>query len=159
MLGASKATVTATAIDGVQQLRITMKSGHTLDLLAGNGENDALAKLGMAPQRIASPAPVSSNAPKVRPGGNYGLDLGEGLSVLTADNAKAALAKIKDAISMSQTAYRSLYWDDAKTNMVNGSKTNSATGTESTTIVNAQLANYQAALDRLTSSSTSTYGF
>lgn len=160
MLGASKGTVTATAVDGVQQLRITMKSGHTLDLLAGSGDSDALAKLGMAPQRIASPAPVSSNAPKVRPGGNYGLDLGEGLSLLTADNAKAALAKIKDAISMSQTAYRSLYWDDAKTQMVNGTKTNSATGTESTAIVNAQLANYQAALDRLTSTtSTSMYGF
>ncbi|WP_257215094.1 hypothetical protein [Sphingomonas sp. R-74633] len=159
MLGASKATVTATAVDGVQQLRITMKSGHKLDLLAGTGENDALAKLGMAPQRISSPAPVSSNAPKVRPGGNYGLDLGEGLSLLTADGAKASLSKIKDAISMSQTAYRSLYWDDGKTNLINGSKTNSATGTESTTIVNAQLANYQAALDRLNSSTPSSYGF
>jgi trimeric autotransporter adhesin len=159
MLGASKGTVTATAVDGVQQLRITMKSGHTLDLIAGTGENDALAKLGMAPQRIASPAPVSSNAPKVRPGGNYGLDLGEGLSLLTADNAKASLAKIKDAISMAQTAYRSLYWDDGKTNLINGTKTNSATGTESTAIVNAQLANYQAALDRLTSSTPSSYGF
>ena len=159
MLGASKGSVTATAVDGVQQLRITMKSGHTLDLIAGTGENDALAKLGMAPQRIASPAPVSSNAPKVRPGGNYGLDLGEGLSLLTADNAKAALSKLKDAISMTQTAYRSLYWDDAKANLVNGTKTNSATGTESTAIVNAQLANYQAALDRLTSSTPSSYGF
>lgn len=159
MIGASKGTVTATAVDGVQQLRITMKSGHTLDLLAGTGDTDALAKLGMAPQRIASPAPVSSNAPKVRPGGNYGLDLGEGLSLSTLDNAKAALGKIKDAISMSQTAYRSLYWDDTKTKMVDGAKQNSATGTESTAIVNAQLANYQAALDRLTSSAPSTYGF
>lgn len=158
-LGASKATVTATAVDGVQQLRITMKSGHTLDLLAGSNDTDALAKLGMAPQRISSPAPVSSNAPKVRPGGNYGLDLGEGLSLLNIDGAKASLAKIKDAISMSQTAYRSLYWDDAKSNLVNGTKTNSATGTESTAIVNAQLANYQAALDRLTSSTPSSYGF
>ncbi|MCP4616107.1 MAG: hypothetical protein GY844_06690, partial [Bradyrhizobium sp.] len=109
MLGASKATVTATAVDGVQQLRITMKSGHQLQLLAGTGDSDALAKLGMEPQRISSPAPVSSNAPKVRPGGSFGLDLGEGLSLSTADMAKTALGKIKDAISMSQTAYRSLY--------------------------------------------------
>ncbi|MEP9359788.1 hypothetical protein [Sphingomonas sp. KR3-1] len=159
MLGASKATVTATAVDGVQQLRITMKSGHELDLMAGTGANDALAKLGMGPQRIASPAPVSSSAPKVRPGGNFGLDLGDGLSLLTADSAKATLAKIKDGISMTQTAYRSLYWDDTKAKMVDGTKTNAATGTQSTSIEQAQLANYQAALSRLNSSTPTTYGF
>jgi hypothetical protein len=159
MLGASKATVTATAVDGVQQLRITMKSGHELDLMAGTGANDALSKLGMAAQRISSPAPVSSSAPKVRPGGNFGLDLGDGLSLLTADSAKATLAKIKDAISMTQTAYRSLYWDDTKAKMVDGTKTNSATGTQSTAIEQAQLANYQAALSRLNSSTSSSYGF
>ncbi|MDH4743514.1 hypothetical protein OMP43_05740 [Sphingomonas sp. CBMAI 2297] len=159
MLGASKATVTATAVDGVQQLRITMKSGHQLQLLAGTGDSDALAKLGMEPQRIATQAPVSSNAPKVRPGGSFGLDLGEGLSLSAADMAKTALGKIKDAISMSQTAYRSLYWDDTKAKMIDGSKKNAATGKESTAIVNAQLANYQAALARLNSSTPSTYGF
>lgn len=73
--------------------------------------------------------------------------------------AKTALGKIKDAISMSQTAYRSLYWDDTKAKMIDGSKKNAATGKESTAIVNAQLANYQAALARLNSSTPSTYGF
>lgn len=159
MIGASKGTVTATAVDGVQQLRITMKSGHELQLLPGTGENDALAKLGIEPQRIATQAAVSSNAPKVRPGGNYGLDLGEGLSLSNLDMAKVALGKINDAISMTQTAYRSLYWDDAKATLVDGTKRNTATGTQSTAIVNAQLANYQAALDRLTSSTPSSYGF
>lgn len=158
-IGASKGTVTATVVDGVQQLRITMKSGHELQLLPGSGDTDALAKLGIEPQRISSPAPVSSSAPKVRPGGNFGLDLGEGLSLANVDMAKVALGKIKDAISMTQTAYRSLYWDDGKATIVNGTKRNSATGTESTAIVNAQLANYQAALDRLNSSTPSSYGF
>lgn len=159
MLGASKATVTATAVDGVQQLRITMKPGHQLQLLAGTGDSDALAKLGMEPQRISTQAAVSSSAPKVRPGGSFGLDLGEGLNLSNLDMAKVALGKIKDAISMTQTAYRSLYWDDSKSNIINGTKRNSATGTESTAIVNAQLANYQAALDRLNSSTPSSYGF
>jgi hypothetical protein len=53
---------------------------------------------------------------------------------------------------MTQTAYRSLYWDDTKAKMVDGVK-NTATGTQSTAIANAQLANYQAALNRLNSSS------
>jgi WD40 repeat protein len=159
MLGASKASVTATAVDGVQQLRITMKSGHELELIAGANGNDALAKLGMAPQRISSPTPVSKSAPKVRPGGNYGLDIGEGMSLLDIDSAKASLGKIKDAISMTQTAYRSLYWDDAKANLVDGSKRNAATGRQSTAIEQAQLANYQAALSRLNSSTSTLIGF
>lgn len=156
MLGASKGTVTATAIDGEQQLRITMKAGHELELIPGNGDMDALAKLGIEPQRIATQATVSSSAPKVRPGGNYGLDLTEALTVATLDNAKVALGKINDAISMSQTAYRSLYWDDGKATMVDGTSKNKAYGTQSTARESSQLANYQAALTRLSSSSTTT---
>ncbi len=158
MIGASKGTVTATAVDGNQSLRITMKSGHALELLAGGDGVDALAKLGLSPQRISSPAPVSSSAPKVRPGGSYGLDLSDALDLSTADNAKVALGKIKDALSMTQTAYRSLYWDDAKAKLVDGTSRNAATGTQSTAREQAQLANYQAALKRL-NSSTSLIGF
>ena len=159
MLGSSKASVTATAVDGVQQLRITMKSGHELELIAGSGDNDALAKLGIDAQRISSPSRLPSSAPKVRPGGNFGLDIGEGLSLLNIDAAKASLGKIKDAISMTQTAYRSLYWDSAKATMIDGSKRNAATGTQSTVIEKAQLANYQAALSRLSSPASSLVGF
>jgi trimeric autotransporter adhesin len=155
MLGASKGTVTATAVDGVQQLRITMKAGHELELIPGGTDSDALAKLGIEPQRIATQAPVSSSAPKVRPGGNFGLDLSDALSLSSLDSAKVALGKIEDAISMSQTAYRSLYWDDGKATMVDGVK-KPTTGSSSTSIEQAQLANYTAALNRLNSGSAST---
>lgn len=144
----SRATVATPSVDGKQSLSITMKAGHDLEIIAGPASSDALVSLGIEPQHISAPTPVSSAAPKVRPGGSYGLDLSEALNIATLDDAKAAFGKIKDAISMSQTAYRSLYWDDAKARMVDGVK-NTATGTRSTAIEQAQLANYQAALDRL----------
>lgn len=158
MLGASKGTITATAIDGVQQLRITMKPGHELELIPGGTDTDALAKLGIEPQRIATQATLSSSAPKVRPGGNFGMDLSDALSLSTLDNAKVAMKKVEEAISMTQTAYRSLYWDEGKARMVDGVK-NTATGTQSTARESAQLANYQAALNRLNSGASSTLGF
>ena len=158
MLGASKGTVTATVVDGVQQLRVTMKPGHELELIPGGTDTDALAKLGIEPQRIATQATLSSSAPKVRPGGNFGMDLSDALSLSTLDNAKIAMKKVEEAISMTQTAYRSLYWDDGKAQMVDGVK-NTATGTQSTARESAQLANYQAALNRLNSGALSTLGF
>lgn len=158
MLGASKGTVTATAVNGTQKLSITMKPGHELELIPGGTDLDALAKLGIEPQRIATQAKLSSNAPKVRPGGNFGLDLSEALSLSTLDNAKIAMKKVEEAISMTQTAYRSLYWDDAKATTVDGVK-NVATGTQSTARESAQLANYQAALNRLSAGTPTSFGF
>ncbi|WP_324871598.1 autotransporter outer membrane beta-barrel domain-containing protein [Sphingomonas psychrotolerans] len=158
MIGASKGTVTATMLDGVQQLRVTMKPGHDLELIPGGTDTDALAKLGIEPQRIATQAMLPSGAPKVRPGGNFGMDLSEALSLSTLDNAKIAMKKIEEGISMTQTAYRSLYWDDGKARLADGVK-KPITGTQSTARESAQLANYQAALNRLNSGASSTLGF
>ncbi|WP_366926578.1 hypothetical protein [Sphingomonas sp. LM7] len=158
MIGASKGTVTATVVDGVQQLRVTMKPGHEMELIPGGADTDALAKLGIEPQRIATQATLSSSASKVRPGGNYGMDLTEALSLATLDNAKVAMKKVEEAISMTQTAYRSLYWDEGKAKIVDGVK-NTVTGTQSTARESAQLANYQAALTRLNSGASATLGF
>lgn len=156
MLGSSKATVTTVTIKGMQQLKITMKEGHELELIAGSGGADALGKLGIEPQRIAARAKLSSNAPRVRPGGNYGLGLTDALSLSSIDNAKVALGKITSAISMSQTAYRSLFWDSGKALLVDGVKNTGSVGGASTARESAQLANYQAALSRL---STTPSGF
>ncbi|MBB5710759.1 hypothetical protein [Sphingomonas xinjiangensis] len=157
-LGASKGTVTAVTVNGTQQLRITMKAGHELELISGRANQDALAKLGIEPQRIAKQATVGSDDVKVRPGGNFGLGLNSALSLSTLDNAKVALSKIGSALSMSQTAYRSLYWDDTKAALVDGVK-NTGSGGASTARESAQLANYQAALNRLSSPATTSYGF
>lgn len=157
--GSTKATVTTPKIGEGRSLRIDMKPGNAIELLAGPDGTDALEKLGLDPQRIQADATVASGAPKVRPGGTFGLNLNEALNLTTLDSAKIALKKVEEALSMTQTAYRSLYWDDGKAKLVDGVK-NTATGKGSTARESAQLANYTAALNRLNnSSSTSILGF
>lgn len=154
----SKATITTPKTGSTQSLRIDTKAGHSIQFVAGPGDTDALAKLGIAPQRIESPETVSKSAPKVRPGGSFGLMLTEALNISTEADAKVAMKKVEEAISMSQTAYRSLYWDDGKARLVDGVK-NTATGTQSTARETAQLKNYQAALSRLSAGASSSLGF
>ena len=144
----SKATVTTPAGDGGSRLRIEMKTGFEAELIAGADGRDALAKLGLAPMRIAAANAVPANAPRVRPGGSFGLGLTDALGIGNPADAKVALARIKQAISVAQTGYRSLYWDDAKAALVNGA----GSGGASTGRERAQMANYQAALDRLSAS-------
>lgn len=151
----SKALISTPKTSEGRSLGINVKAGHSIQLMSGPAGADALAKLGLDPQRVATPDTVSSSAPKVQPGGTYGLGLSDALSIKTADAAKMAFKKIESALSMTQTAYRSLYWDDGKAAMVdayNASKTGKSGGTVSA-YQQAQLKNYQAALQRLTAGS------
>lgn len=145
-LGNNAVTVTTSRnSDGYNQLAFNVAQGHTLSLTAGPKDRDALAKLGIDPVRLHSDPLRKSTDPKVTPGGSFGLSLdATTLNLSSSANAKAALDKINSAISKTQTAYRSLYWDDGKAARVNG-----AIGAGSA-YQQAQLANYQAALDRLT---------
>jgi len=152
----SKATVSTPASGGGNVLRIEPKAGNTIEFIAGPDGKDALAKLGLPETRITAPAATTSSTPTVTPGGRYGLDLTAALSIGTAADAAVALSRVKQAIAITQTGYRSLYWDATKAARVNGA---GSTGTGSTGIEQAQLANYQAALDRLSSGSSSTFGF
>lgn len=153
-LTGTKGSSSTPRISGMKSLRIDAAPGHSIEIIPGTGDRDALAKLGIEPQRIETPLPVATNAPVVRPGGQYGLDLSTALNLTTAADAKAAFGKIKQAVSMTQTAYRSLYWDDGKANIVdNTKKAKSGTGTA---YQQAQLAGYQSALARLTPAATDT---
>lgn len=143
------ATITTPFTAGASSLKIEVKAGHTLELVAGAQGRDALAKLGLDPVRLVPPKPMATKAdPKVRPGGRYNLGLDDGLTLLDSKSAVTALAKIKNAVSMTQSAYRSLYWDTAKAALVDGAV---PTGGGSA-YQKAQLANYRAALSRLTGS-------
>jgi WD40 repeat protein len=156
-LTGSNATV-STPLDGKgnRSLRIEAKPGQEIELAAGAAGKDALAKLGIEPMRIATPAILSNDAPKVRPGGSYGLNLSNALELTDATKAASALDSIKTALSMTQTAYRSLYWDSSKEALANGSAKGG--GGSASAYELAQAGRYQAALDRLTST-TSMTGF
>ncbi|MBO9623736.1 MAG: hypothetical protein J7500_13600 [Sphingomonas sp.] len=154
----SKANITTPKSGDTRSLRIDPKEGNSIELLSGSGDTDALAKLGVEPQRIMVPAKIDASAPSVRPGGTFSLKLTDALNLSTKDNAKLALKQLEDAISMSQTAYRSLYWDDAKAAMADGPKASGKNG-GSTAREQAMLKNYQAALTRLSAGPSTTYGF
>lgn len=130
--------------DGGVALRLEAMPGHSLQLIAGPAGRDALAKLGLAPSRITAAAPTSAKAPRVSPGGNYSLELSTALTIGDAQSAKLALGRITDAIGTTQSAFRSLYWDENKEAIVNGG----ASGRASPYLAR-QLARYQDALSRL----------
>ena len=141
----SAASVTTPTVDGKKLLRIEAKAGADVELIAGPDGLDALAKLGLSPTRLSVPTIAGKRDPKVTPGGTFGLALNDALSLTTAKDAAVALKQIKEAISTSQTAYRSLYWDDGKAALVNsygGGGTVSAYQAK-------QVARYQDALTRI----------
>lgn len=142
----TNAKISTPFTNDASSLRIEVLSGHTIELLSGMDGTDALGKLGIDPVRLVPPRIVKENDPKATPGGRYNLALSDDLSLLDAKTAAAALAKIKSAISMTQSAYRSLYWDATKASLVDGAL---PTGGGSA-YQQAQLANYQTALSRLT---------
>lgn len=147
LLGKS-ATVTTPTVDGKTTLKISLQSGHSLNMLSGPDGKDALSKLGLDPMRLYAAPIRATNAPIVSPGGSFGLELSDTMTLGTKESAARALTAVKNAVSIVQTAYRSLYWDSTKENLVNGS-----TGFSSATpnaYMQAQIANYQAALARLT---------
>lgn len=143
----SSATVTTPTVNGQQTLRITAKNGQKIELIAGPNGTDALSKLGMLPARLIGSTSTGSKTPKVSPGGNYGLNLNLGLNLSDRGAAAAALDAVKSAISMTQSAYRSLYWSDANANIVDGKKATISGG--GSPYQQKQLANYKAALERL----------
>ncbi len=148
----SKTAVTAPLAKGVRKLQFTASTGVPIELIAGAESRDALAKLGLAPARLFAPKIAAPKAPKVQPGGTFSLDLTEALDLTTAAGAKVAATRIKAAITTTQGAYRSLYWDAGKARLVDGYAGNTAV---LNTAQSAQLAGYQEALARLTATAQS----
>ncbi|EJU12555.1 regulatory protein FlaEY, partial [Sphingomonas sp. LH128] len=129
-------------------LKIDVKSGHTLELIAGADGKDALGKLGLDPIRLVPSKVLDPKAAKVTPGGRFNLNLSSALTLTDATTAGTALSRVKSALSMIQSAYRSLYWDSGKAAIVDGT----ISGSGGSAYQQAKLASYQAALSRLTGS-------
>lgn len=134
-------------------LRFQASDTTPIVLTAGAAGQDALAKLGIEPQRLTVPPVPKPSDPKVTPGGTFSLGLSDALNLTTAQAAAATLTILKSAISNTQTAYRSLYWDSGKAALVNAYGGGAAAPTAAQS---AQLANYQLALARLTSAAANT---
>ena len=155
-LTGSRAVVATALVSGSMVLRIDAKTGSSVALVAGAPGKDALTKLGLDPARLSVPVITARGGPKVRPGGNFSLALTEALNLSTSKDAAATLAVIKNAISTTQTAYRSLYWDAGKAALTNGSTPGANAGLSAAQA--AQLDSYKSALARLTPAADPTFG-
>lgn len=153
-IAGAKALVTTPKSGEGAMLRIAPKASIDIEFIAGPAGRDALEKLGLPAARVSGMDAIDKDRPIVRPGGTYGLGLDLSLSIGDSKSAKTALAKLKSALSIAQTGYRSLYWDDTKLALVEGNRKGGSTAREQ-----AQLANYQAALDRLVSGTPTSVGF
>lgn len=156
LLTGGKASVASTIKGDGRAFQITARGGATIELIAGPPGQDALAKLGIDAQILSQPPARAASAPKVSPGGRFGLGLSTGLSLATAQDAGIALNAVTQAMSVTQTGYRSLYWDSTKAAMANGGVSAGAAGKAAVARASAQAASYQAALDRIGSVSLTT---
>lgn len=139
------AMVSTPSEGGLDTLQVIGKAGHPLEFISGEPGADALAALGIAPGKIDIPPEPAKDAPAVRPGGSYGLNLKDSYTLTSYSGAGEALGAINNAISIIQSAYRSLYWNDTDAQIVDGT-----TGGKGSAYQQAQLANLKAGLARLT---------
>lgn len=131
-------------------LRLTPKAGVTIELSAGAEGRDALSGLGLPSSAItgkASPRDrakdTTSDAPTV-----FALELPDRLSITDRGTAQAAYEALSAAQAKIQRAWRDLTMDPALKNMLKG-PANGKRGGVVPSHLTAQIANYQAGLDRL----------
>ncbi len=123
---------------GFQRLMIAPRSGREgAMLMAGETGRDALAALGLTPGVIAPSTAGQKDARKT-----YGLQLLSSLNLNSPDAIKAAGQALQQAMSVVRTAYRDL------NSALNPS--NPAISGKAPAYLTGQIANYQAALARLT---------
>ncbi|MFC0634581.1 transcriptional regulator [Brevundimonas balnearis] len=124
----------ATGTDGVQRLNIRPRDPEQGAVLnSGEAGRDALAGLGLSPGYIGATSGDDVTQ-------TFGLNLGSGLSLKDEEARRAAGEAILKAMSQVRAAYRAL---------APQSETQRITG-QAPAYLTAQLANYQAALSRLT---------
>lgn len=129
----------STTVYGVlERLQIKPRDARQrVEISAGTAGMDALAGLGIADTIVRStPSATDTTAERL-----YGLGLPTSLKIDSKEGVKAALDILGKALSTVRTAYR---------NLVTASQPKSATITgEAPAYLTNQIANYQAALDRL----------
>ena len=137
------------------QLRIKAAEGKTIELFAGGEGRDLLESLGMQPGAIVNTGSLldkdskTSDAPPL-----FAMALPIGLALGDEEKAEAAYEAIQNGMSQIQRAYREITMDPALKNLLEGPQAGKRGGTVPA-YYNAQLANYQAGLDRLMSGSSS----
>ena len=125
--------------------------GGSIELIPGDAGHDALKGLGLDATKLQSSDTLvggsSSSSSSDNPADYvFGLGLTSQVNLLSKDAAKAAMKSIDAAIGVIQSAYRKLNPDPALAALQNKKSASGPVPAE----IQKQLANYQAALTRLT---------
>ncbi len=141
--------------EGQDQLRIEAGNGRTIELIAGPEGRDALRGLGLPAGSLINEEGVTQEEGELAPI-IFGLGLDSSLSLRSRTDAVRAQTVINDALSEIRSAYREFTRDPALDDLT--SRLQAQSGLPSAR-VQAQLANYQAGLLRLTAGQPTTGGF
>jgi hypothetical protein len=136
-------------LDGMRKLQISPSSSRqTITIGAGKTDVDALEMLGLSPGVVrATTTKNGVTTPADGKADYFGLGLPMDINLSDTDQIKHAAAEIAAAQGVIRKAYQSLANPASATTTA---KTNTATSGTVPAYLTAQIANYQAALDRLT---------
>jgi hypothetical protein len=155
-----KVSTTFAGVNGATALEIQPASpASTVRLLSGPTGKDALSELGLSPGLVVNTS--SHNGVTVVQGSGepvYGLGIPAALDLSTAADAKKAQVQIAGALQVVETAYQNL--KNAATPAPVLALQKAQTSGKTPAYLSSEIANYQAALNRLTAgqSSSSTTG-
>jgi hypothetical protein len=146
--GGFKAKVEVVSDSGVKRLKISPATAtSSVEILPGKGSKDLLAAIGLAQGVVRNTVFKDGKSQSADGKGNvYGLSLTTDLDISTTAARKATLAALSTALGAIRSAYRDL--ESAAKPKPPAST--GATGGPVPAYLTNQVANYQAALDRLT---------
>jgi len=136
-------------VEGARRLQIKPQSSHsTVEIGAGKTDHDALEVLGLTPGVLRSTTTNDDGKLVPADGGPqfYGLSLDRDANLSSAEQMKHAAAEIATAMGVIRTAYKDLV---AAATPKSATKSPTITG-QAPAYLTSQIANYQAALARLT---------
>lgn len=145
-------TTTPAATFAGPKLKIESINGATIDIIAGKGSQDALAKLGMESTKILPSEKIFAIGEEVvgtdpdNLGGVFALDLLAGYSLRSKKEAEYVSNQITTALETIERAYRSLTYDPVKADLLKQAELKKGTVSPYQT---KQLANYSEGLSRI----------
>ncbi|MFQ5534029.1 MAG: hypothetical protein ACE5EM_04305 [Sphingomonadales bacterium] len=143
------------------QIRIEGQRGATIDILAGPKGKDALKGLGILPTRLFDEVSTTDEEEDIisQIGGIFGLELDRGLNLRSQKGAEFSAGALDLAAGIAQRAFRSLTFDPEKERLKKLLETKKGSFGPPPQHLANQLANLQAGLARLNSSTPTTFGF
>lgn len=132
-------------------LKIATKDGGRVEIIAGRGEKDALQKLGLEPTLVLSNQELfelgADENDEVKIGGVFAFKLDNRFSVQDQRDARFVAQELEYAISVVQSAFRSLTYDPIAEQLKKDALRN--TDGPVPLHLQKQLANYQDGLNRI----------